>query len=107
MLPKIPEGYSRKTNRHLMVVEVWLIPTELSIEFDARYTFHFFYSYCSNTRAFEEWKFDRVGLEDLSFERRRTVEVTKRGISSIGRVRALQARGTGIEARILHFRLVL
>ena len=25
------------------------------------------------------------------------------GISSIGRVRALQARGTGIETRILHF----
>ena len=25
-----------------------------------------------------------------------------RGISSIGRVRALQARGTGIETRILH-----
>jgi hypothetical protein len=29
--------------------------------------------------------------------------VTCWGISSIGRVRALQARGTGIETRILHF----
>ena len=28
--------------------------------------------------------------------------MSKWGISSIGRVRALQARGTGIETRILH-----
>ena len=42
-------------------------------------------------------------LDPGSIPGRRNCGFFQRGISSIGRVRALQARGTGIETPMLHF----
>ena len=46
-------------------------------------------------------------VSDMRFKFSQIIKFVKWGISSIGRVRALQAWGTGIEARILHSSLVL